>query len=118
VRIAWVDDDGDTEGLPRSTGKLGSVFRGCRRKRCPLHVRKGDAGLLEGLALEEDAGNAAPALGAVPRVLVKTAARVLILEGGADALLQLEEKGAGVLNVLGQIDPAAAIVTEPPDVCT
>jgi len=74
--------------------------------------------LLEHLPFEEDAGEPAATLGPLPCVAMKPASRVLVLERGTDALLQLEEEGTGALNFACQMESAAAMVTEPPDVCT
>jgi hypothetical protein len=49
---------------------------------------------------------------------MKPASRVLVLERRTDALLQLEEKDTGALDFAFQMESAAAMVTEPPDVCT
>lgn len=83
-----------------------------------MDVRERHARLLEHLPFEEDAGETAAALGPLPRVAVKSASRILVLECRADAFLQLEKKDTGAFDFARQIESAAAMVTEPPDVCT
>jgi hypothetical protein len=111
-------DDGNPQSFPGPPGELRPAGGSCGRKGGTGDVGERDARLLEHRSFEEDAGETAAALGPVPRVAMKPAARVLVLERRTDALLQLEEEDAGGFDFACQIESAAAIVTEPPDVCT
>mmetsp|Transcript_46568 Transcript_46568/g.98827 ORF Transcript_46568/g.98827 Transcript_46568/m.98827 type:complete len:462 (+) Transcript_46568:138-1523(+) len=72
-----------------------------------VHDREVDAGLLEDLAVLEDAGHAAAAVGADPAVLLEGGAAVDVLDGGGDGNLGLAdhllEAGAHGVVAVGSV---------------
>ena len=88
--VEWVAHKRDAHRAKGGAGELWARGRGGGRQAGALHVGKINAGFFEDLAAFEHAGTSATAFGAVPVVFAKGAAAVLLFEGVADAVLQVE----------------------------
>ncbi len=89
--VARVDDEGDAHRDPGLADEFGAVRGGAGGERGAGDVGEGHAGFFKDGALCEDAGAAAAALGAGPFVGAKSFATIFLGQGGADAVLEIEQ---------------------------
>src|SRR5690606_15131528 len=100
VGVFRVDHQRYAEGLEAATGQLGPVSAGRRRQAGTEHVGEVDAALLDQRPVFDDPGTTAATGGALPGILAENGLAVLALQGGADAILQIEQIG---LHGLGTV---------------